>query len=94
MFGRLSFVSVLFTVIILIASVGSGGGRGFLQVEVYDTGSGCCGWPMFRFLLLLWEVEGRWGMMMDGIDADVSLAHGIANFVVNGLVWTGVFFFF
>ena len=49
---------------------------------------------MFRFLLQLWEVEGRWGMMMDGIDADVSLAHGIANFVVNGLVWTEFFFFF
>lgn len=29
---------------------------------------------------------------MDGIDADVSLAHGIANFVVNGLVWTEFFF--
>jgi len=26
--------------------------------------------------------------MMDGIDVDVSLAHGIANFALNGLVWT------
>lgn len=55
---------------------------------MYDTGSGCCGWPMFRFLLQPWEeMVGRWGMM-DGIDVDVSLAHGIANFALNGLVWT------
>ena len=32
--------------------------------------------------------RGRgWGMM-DGIDVDVSLAHGIANFALNGLVCT------
>jgi len=64
--------------------------EGFFKLKCMIQVVGVVGGLCFDFF---YSCGRRW-RMMDGIDADVSLAHGIANFVVNGLVWTEFFFFF